>query len=276
MCTGAGRGVTGGSRARSVRQTLQRLPHGPSRPPASNNHDMSCRTCVAFAPSRGLRWDMVGCPRPVLSCTRRRTMERSNAQGFGLRLILRGVDAVSTGRVVRRFLFRTSTVDMCVTHLHHGEAALVLDRVLARGVVHDERFGRGHCRLRECGHPHCGHARDPEVYGLGARVNRQPVLSLGMDGRAAPDWATFHDPSGKYTLKHQGAYPVVEVRVNQAGAQHPLSQQPPPCVCGMPTDARVLLVGCVSCDCRRRRPAQAAAKALRLGGDHGAAAAVVV
>lgn len=96
-----------------------------------------------------------------------------------------------------------------------------------------------------------------------------------MDSRAAPDWATFHDPSGKYTLKHQGAYPVVEVRVNQAGAHHPLVQQQPGCVCGMPTDAMFMSVGNASCAGRRRRPVQAAAnpeapgEAIILGGGRG-------
>jgi len=33
-------------------------------------------------------------------------------------------------------------------------------------------------------------------------------------GHMAPDWMNFHDPTGKFTLKHQGAYPVVEVRVS--------------------------------------------------------------
>jgi hypothetical protein len=50
------------------------------------------------------------------------------------------------------------------------------------------------------------------------RLGLQRTRPRMADSRAAPDWATFHDPSGKYTLKHQGAYPVVEVRVNQAGA----------------------------------------------------------
>jgi hypothetical protein len=97
-------------------------------------------------------------------------------------------------------------------HLHHRVGALVFERVLSRRVMERRPVGR-------CASVHAQRqnwltvdARAQPVYFWVAGMAAVGMPAFAQATVSAPEALVMHDPTGKYTIKHQGSFAVVEVR----------------------------------------------------------------